>query len=1511
MALTKTQVSELYVAIFNRASEGSGNSYWQGQGSAAEVAQEMLDTPDAKEYFGTALDDNKAFIEHIYINALGKTYAQDPGGIDFWVARLASGETRGEVVAALVAAAMDPQYAGTPAQQQFLNRVEVSDYAADNIQNVPENYKQTLGFNGDLVVTENPGTISPAKKAVQELAVETDGGSDNEGETFSLTASADSVDEGSAATFALSGEANFTYSYNLSGVEAEDVAGGALTGTVTTDANGAATISVELVADRTTEGEQTLTVTIPNTSMTASTVVNDTSLDNVAPVAEDAAIATTEAGAAVDGQLVATDAEGDALTFELVAAVEGLTLNADGSYTFDPAANTAAQALTYTDQPLVIAAAYTVTDALGAVSETKTLSITVEPTPLTIELVADASFVEEGSEIAYTLVASEAIQGEDITGTIQILPGDGTSGQTDAADFGSGSFNPQTVTIAVGATTSDAVTITPTNDAAAELPESYTASATVEGFEIADLAGEVRDPSSVGGLGQTFTLTTGIDTIPGLQGSAGTTGTDGDDTIVALVDNITAANSTLNALDQINGGLGEDTLTLNSVGNLAAIPGGVTIQNVETMNVRSSGTTTLNTSAVNGLTTLNSTLTTGAAVLTAATTTDVNVSGATGAITTDGGQNVTVTDTTAGNDITIGATTVNNGTVTVTDNIAAATIAVDGGTDVSVTATGATNLVGNAITVGAGGAATDLPTGAVTVSNTAAAIVADAGVTAVQMGNIAVTGGTTVNVTQSANAANGVADNAGDVITQGGVTVTAGNNTTSVTVTQDDQAAAVVAVAAVAGVAQTQTVTFNALVAGNTVTVNGLTFTAFVNLTAEQVAQAFANLTNGDRQDDGGPTANGFYTGINTANTFTTGEAVGNTVTYTETTAGTNAGVLVPITAQGTGTSAPTVPTAVIANTGVAAVAAVDGVVGVASGAVVIDDNATASVTDIVVDSYNIATLGGGGSLNALQNLTLKNSGLTAATLTSTSSTLNVTLDDVDGAVNLGANVTNLTLNTEGTASTGTVNAAAATGVTINAEAALTSAGSFAAATTLDINGSAAVNLTGATLTAMTALNAADNTGGVTATANANTVVTGSSAADTITFGAATVASNLGAGNDTAIINLNALGAGGSVDGGEGTDTLSMAYTNANAASATTVFDTVVTNFERLNISGQATDGDGSATATSVNLANLTYDYVTVNGTADAVVFDTLTLNNAAANFTLAFGAGVAGDLYTVALADATGTADVVNYVMNTADNNGGVAGGAAVTLNGGTVTANGVETFNIDSTTADVDGATNTISTVGDAVTAINVTGNATLALTAANATLTTVDASAMTAGGLQFTVANANSTITGGAGADVITVNGTANGSTISGGAGNDTFTIAASADLITLNGGAGADTFVFNGVSTNKSNYTVIQGVDTGDTIDLAGLGVTGFNATQITLAQGATESTQAYLDQAMATLTSGQSGWFSFGGNTFIAADVGAESANAFVDGQDFVVMITGVVDLSTASFNSTVATVEIA
>lgn len=67
-----------------------------------------------------------------------------------------------------------------------------------------------------------------------------------------------------------------SYTYTLSGVDAQDVASGSLTGTVTLDSQGKAAVAVALVADHKTEGAETMTMTLAG--KTANVTVNDTSL---------------------------------------------------------------------------------------------------------------------------------------------------------------------------------------------------------------------------------------------------------------------------------------------------------------------------------------------------------------------------------------------------------------------------------------------------------------------------------------------------------------------------------------------------------------------------------------------------------------------------------------------------------------------------------------------------------------------------------------------------------------------------------------------------------------------------------------------------------------------------------------------------------------------------------------------------------------------------------------------------------------------------------------------------------------------------------------------------------------------------------------------------------------------------------------------------------------------------------------------------------------------------------
>jgi parallel beta-helix repeat protein len=179
VTLTRTQVSQLYVSIFNRASEGEGNIYWQSQPDMAAAATAMLDTDAARDYFGSSLDTHQAFIEHIYLNTLNKTTNDDLNGIQYWVKLLDEGTSRGGVVAALVGvindyapvgASYNPDDVATvAAYKQFTNRVEVSDYMADRVMNTPDDWQTVTSFSANLTVTDDNATVSSAKMMVDSL----------------------------------------------------------------------------------------------------------------------------------------------------------------------------------------------------------------------------------------------------------------------------------------------------------------------------------------------------------------------------------------------------------------------------------------------------------------------------------------------------------------------------------------------------------------------------------------------------------------------------------------------------------------------------------------------------------------------------------------------------------------------------------------------------------------------------------------------------------------------------------------------------------------------------------------------------------------------------------------------------------------------------------------------------------------------------------------------------------------------------------------------------------------------------------------------------------------------------------------------------------------------------------------------------------------------------------------------------------------------------------------------
>ena len=190
MALTQTKVSQLYVSIFNRASEGTGNTYWQtAHTNATTTAEAMFLLPQVATFFGvtnfTDTANVRTVIEAIYLNSLGKSPTDDAAGITYWIGQVTGGRSIGDVVNTLVIAATDTVNAGT-AQDVFNNKVTVSNFAADNLSK----HTTDAAFQAFLTgVTSVASTVTAANTSIT-AAIPV---ASNPGSTFSLTTTVDTI----------------------------------------------------------------------------------------------------------------------------------------------------------------------------------------------------------------------------------------------------------------------------------------------------------------------------------------------------------------------------------------------------------------------------------------------------------------------------------------------------------------------------------------------------------------------------------------------------------------------------------------------------------------------------------------------------------------------------------------------------------------------------------------------------------------------------------------------------------------------------------------------------------------------------------------------------------------------------------------------------------------------------------------------------------------------------------------------------------------------------------------------------------------------------------------------------------------------------------------------------------------------------------------------------------------------------------------------------------------------
>jgi hypothetical protein len=295
---------------------------------------------------------------------------------------------------------------------------------------------------------------------------------------------------------------------------------------------------------------------------------------------------------------------------------------------------------------------------------------------------------------------------------------------------------------------------------------------------------------------------------------------------------------------------------------------------------------------------------------------------------------------------------------------------------------------------------------------------------------------------------------------------------------------------------------------------------------------------------------------------------------------------------------------------------------------------------------------------------------------------------------------------------------------------------------------------------------------------------------DSVTPGAGTHNITLGAGDDTAVFAAN-LTVGDVVAGGDGTDTLSV------GAAATAITAASVTGFETLTLSAAATQDMAVYTATTFTTLDSTNNGASVfNNTSNSVT--NLTNTTTAGDITMNRLVDGTASVITVSAQDDVAASDGATAIgtLAVADEetiNLVSGSNAAETLTITTLTA-GDATSVVMSGTANV-AVTGNVTTATNlaSVDASGVSGTAEFHATGATANITAV----ASVGAFEFTGGGGSDIITGGAAVDILLggggadiINGGASGDTLNGGAGTDNLTGGAGSDTFQVTAGDAGD-------------------------------------------------------------------------------------------------------------------------
>lgn len=384
MALTTTQKTEAYQFFIVAFGAATGVEYMNQLNdayNAGMTTKQIVNVYTTKPQFEALyprFDTNEQFAERLIENVVGASAtaaAKTEAKADV-AAALNAGWTKGDVVFQIFTnlaakAPTDAQWGNT--SLMLANKVAVAQYITETLLVNTTDLAKLGSYIAS--VTEVAATVDAAKLAAQGA----------NGQTFTLTASAVSVEEGGNATFALTLDSAPTSDVTVNYVTATGTAGSSdytsVSGTVTFAAGQTSQfVTIATTEDSAFEADETFTVTFSGSSLTASVTATGTiTNDDVDPSTQVQTYTLTASAPAVS--------EGNAglktITFELTldrAPTQDVTVQVQtlaGTATSDEDYTPVATNVTFSaGQRVAVVSVNVVGDTTFEANETLTLRVT-------------------------------------------------------------------------------------------------------------------------------------------------------------------------------------------------------------------------------------------------------------------------------------------------------------------------------------------------------------------------------------------------------------------------------------------------------------------------------------------------------------------------------------------------------------------------------------------------------------------------------------------------------------------------------------------------------------------------------------------------------------------------------------------------------------------------------------------------------------------------------------------------------------------------------------------------------------------------------------------------------------------------------------------------------------------------------------------------------------------------------------------------------------------------------